>query len=303
MLREGRTRIIGALAISAVLIGGVLLLEHRTDTAPTPPVAAVALSGERARDVRATQPTLDTDGDGYPDWEEELRGTDPFTPTTLKTASSTDEGEPYEPPTTLTGRFAEDFLEGLITESAGRELTDEEKVAFAADAAADLAKAVPDKLYTRADLRIVADTSTTARREYGNTVGSILIAHNVESDSELEILKQALSSNNPELLAQLTTIANAYGRIVRDLAATPAPTSLAKEHLDLVNTFSIIETGIRAMGTTFDDPLKSLLRIQRYQEDAAGLFYAIDNLRAALEKSGIAYTSDEPGIVLFSLRP
>lgn len=305
IFREGRTRIVGALAVGAVLIGGVLLLEHRTEVTTQAPVAAVALSGERTRDVRATQPTLDTDGDGYPDWEEELRGTDPFTPTTLETASTTPDGdvEPYEPPTTLTGRFAEEFLKGLIEESAGRDLTDEEKVAFAANAASELAKAVPDKLYTRADLHIVSDNTQAAHRTYGNTVSSVLIEHNVESDQELEILELALSSNDASVLEQLTPVANAYAAMVRDLVAHPVPAALTKEHLDLINTLSIIETDIRAMQATFDDPLQSLLRIRRYQEDAAGLFYALDNLRIALEKSGVAYTSSESGIVLFSLRP
>lgn len=298
---ETGVRVGGAVAIGAVLIGGVLLLEHRAP-AQSAPVAAVAVAG-KSDDVRETRPTLDSDGDGYPDWEEELRGTDPRAYTTVEVPTTTAADDAYEPPTTLTGQFAEEFLEDFIRTSAGRELTAEEQAEFVEQSVGQVIAQTADEFYTRADLLIVSDSNVIDLHAYGNAVANALAENSIGNEPELDILNRAVASDDPSTLDALDPIAAAYSGMVTDLLALPVPRTLAKEHLDLINALSAIETDIRAMRITFDDPLASLVRVQRYPDDALGLVYALDNIRTALEVRGVAYTSNEAGVFLFSLRP
>ncbi len=305
---ESVFRVGGALLFGGVLVLGAFMFGHESAATSTAgqPAAIRAVDA----DVRTALRSVDTDGDGIPDWEEELRGTDPHTPTILEeeTATTTTEAgasaaEPYESPSTLTDQFAEEFLEEVVRQSAGRELTKEEQTRLVTESISSLVQSGSDRLYTRADVTLHGRNDLAAFREYGNSVSAIIERHSLNNEHELAILQRAVDTDNAAVLREIAPIEAAYRNMLRDLLALPAPSDMAKAHIDLANTFSIIANGLDIMQRAFDDPLAALVRAKRYPDDAAGLFYALDNIRMALEAKGIVYTNDEPGIFLFSLRP
>lgn len=294
---ESVVRVGGALAIGAVLLVGALSLRTAPEAAATPASVTVA-----AQDVRTVIESIDTDGDGYPDWEEMLRGTDPRTHTTvMATATSTDEA--YVPPDTLTGQFAERFFEDLVRTSAGRELSEEEQIALVNESISTLATQVIPELYTRADIQIVSTNTLADHRTYGNAVAEILLRNSIQNENELVIMERAATNDDPRELATLEPIANAYADMVADMLTLTTPSAFAQEQVNLLNMLALIESDIRAMRHTESDPLNALVHTQRYPDDATGLYHALDALRTKLESAGIAYTSGEPGMFLFSLRP
>lgn len=297
---EWNIRVGGALVLGTALVGGALYVQSRPTTASPQTASVITIA---SADVRSPQPTIDTDGDGYPDWEEVLRGTDPLTFTAPNEILTTPEDtEPYNP-TTVTDKFSQQFLEDLIRASAGRTLSEEEKVQFVQTSTEKLVAETSDDLFTQADFTITRSNSPADYRAYGNLLAEKILNNSIQNENELLILQRAVKNEDPEVLVALEPIATAYKGMQSALMDIPVPSGLAKEHSDLVNTLVMIHTDIVAMRHSFEDPIGALVRIQRYQDDAEGLFYAFDNIRTKLEASGIAYASDESGIFLFSLRP
>lgn len=297
---ESTVRVGGAILFGAVLIGGAFFMQGRSTDMPQE-AATIVTRG----DVRTTQQTTDRDGDGIPDWEEALRGTDPDTFTTIAEATTTEATAEtiYTPPETLTDRFAQDFLEDIIRTGAGREMSQEEQAALVENALGTLSVNTKTPLYTQADITITRDNSLAALRQYGNVVAEILEHRSVPTENELVLLYRATTEENAEPLETLGTVRDAYQHMAQDLLKTPAPSNLARVHVDLINALTVLGDNVAAMAQTLEDPLRALVHARRHPDDATNLFYALDNVRTELERRGVVYTQEEPGIFLFSLRP
>ncbi len=77
---------------------------------------------------------------------------------------------------------------------------------------------------------------------------------------------------------------------------------MVKEHLDLINTFHAIHKDIEAMSAAIDDPAFALLRLKRYEDDASGLGYAMQNMFFALDDYAHLFKVTDPAtlFVIFS---
>lgn len=296
-----------AVVLGAVLLGGAFYYRtaHSTENAVTAEQVAVALV------PRVYQDTKDSDNDGLKDWEEELIGLDPDVPDTVETTETignTDDEESPEAeeiPDTVTAQFARDFFEDYIGANTfgGGNLTEEQQASLISSSVSSLTHEVADDFLTHADIQTTSEIGLPALREYGNTVGSIVLSNPGAEENELTILNRALANEDTEELQKLEVTLTAYENLVSQVRAIPAPAVLAKQHLDLLNALIAIRNDIDAMYHAFDDPLPALLRIKRYEDDTRGLYQAIDNMRTKFEQTGVIYTQDEPGIFFFSLRP
>jgi hypothetical protein len=247
------------------------------------------------------QPAFDSDEDGLPDWKETLLGTDPHKYTVLDTPTSTSSTTPdsYTSPTSLTGRFAQYFFEDMARSGAGKTMTEEDKMALVSKSVTALTSEIKNVLYTQAEIKSVARNDAIALHIYGNDIGDIVVKNPVKNENELVILGRAVTGNNPKELEALGPIEHAYTVMLSDLLALETPSNLAKQHVDLINALSMVHTDIVAMQHVFDDPLGTLVLVKRYQDDITGLYYALHNIRAALETSDVVYTNEESGLYLF----
>lgn len=282
-------RIGSALMFGAVLVGGAFVWSTQKNNAETNTLAVAYTPVENT-----TRSNPDSDGDGVYDWEEDLAELKP------RVASSSAQ---YEVPETVTGQFALRFFEDYVRTSGGREIDAQTQAAFVENAARELASATQYETFQTADIQTHTDTSFSAIREYGNEAASAIQRHSRDNESEAVILARALDQEDPEILKDLAPIKTAYGNMVRDLQAVVAPRTLASAHLDLLNALKAIENDIDAMQQAFADPLYAMPYIERYQTDAANLYYAIDAVRTKLEAHEITYTQEEAGAFFFSLRP
>ena len=295
-------RVGGAIVVGGALVGLAFFAQDRSsaDEIANMPALVVARG-----DVRTVQETQDTDGDGIPNWEEALNGTDPnvYTKRTVSTATPATTTEPYTPPTTLTDKFSQQFLENIIRTSAGEEMTAEDKAKIVNDSVNQLSEQITDTFYTQADIKSVSQNDLASLREYGNALGDTITKNAVQKGSVLTFLGQALQDNNPEELAGLKPIEQTYAGIVKNLLLLETPSSFAQKHIDLITALSLIQSDLAGMQQVFSDPLNSLVRIRRYQDDAKNLIITVNNIRETLEANNIVYTSGEPGIFLCSLQP
>lgn len=253
---------------------------------PTNPDSGLVVTTRTSQD-RTFITTTDTDNDGIPDWQEALHRTEPIA---IEAASSS-----YEIPDTLTDTFAIQFFQEMVrAENYGAFGSNPEELAeFATDQFSDKAK---DVLYGTSDIILKKDTSKTAAREYANTMAQIVIDYSIPADypNEIQILRRAYDTNNPDVLDELDILIAGYKGMVERSLATPVPTAYVKEHLDLINVYKAVLTDLEAMKLAFSDPLFTMVRLKRYEEDAATLSIVALNLYKQLLLDGVTFAATDP---------
>ena len=133
---------------------------------------------------------------------------------------------------------------------------------MAIEAMDGLEQKAEDKLYTEHDIKTHADNGQESLRVYGNAIANILISNNPSGTrSELEILEQALASEDEVVLAELDPIIAGYKGMNKGLLNLIVPTQVAGAHLDLINVIEAVTNDIIAMREVFTDPLLSLIHI------------------------------------------
>jgi hypothetical protein len=286
---KGSIRLGGAVALGIAVIAVAFMMRaaHTDDQ-----------TGELVVAESATRPYIeakDSNNDGIMDWEEQL-GRRVIGSVDDLGAESTSTAV-YTEPTTLTDKFARSFFEDYIR-AKDTTAFQESQEAFLLTSIDAIEDDTQMALYTRHDINATVD-SESAIREYGNRVSEIVTVHSVKNDNEANILARALDQNDPEILKQLEPTRDAYEKVLRDTLLVPTPHSLVDEQLDLVNTYQAILTDIIAMERAFTDPLYTLARMKRYEDDALGLLYAYINILKATDEAGIIYANDEPGVFLY----
>lgn len=212
----------------------------------------------------------DKDGNGVPDWQDNLLGEDSIV--IEENASST-----YKKPTTVTGRFGVSFFEDMLRSKMygvfGK--TNEELASTSAD---KLRREAIDELFSEDDITLFDTADSLVLKAYGNQVATILTSHPNEGESELFILQEYLRYENKETLTKLEPIALAYTTMVKDLLEMQVPTKYTKQHLDLLNALNAVREDVRGMQKIDEDAMYSLLRTKRYEDDVLGMGNAVKNL-------------------------
>ena len=284
---KGIVRIGGALGVGVVIILGALVANSVGNETPA---GAVVVSKAPERQYIASQ---DSDGDGVKDWEENLQGKVFETIETPTSTSFANVVEPYEPPTTFTGKFSEaffqDYLQGKID---GEDFSDPS--AFVGNAVTAIEQNTQSRKHSRNEFKIVSD-SPEAIRAYGNTFAEIMNSSVVSVENEAVILQKALTANDPVLLEKLTPIRDAYTSYISQALVMEVPESFALLHVTALNAFESILTDVEAMQLAFTDPLYALARTKGYEADATALYDSLQKINQKLSENGVTYTNDEPG--------
>lgn len=288
-------RILGAFIVGSGLIGLSYFAAATTDQSAAPNVATGVVAGEAPG--RSYIEIADTDNNGIPDWRENLKSlrTIPFS----TQASSTDD---YVIPDTLTAQFAIELFQDTVRKDAYAPFgsTPEDIMAKAEQ---KIQAAAADKLYTRQDIKISSDNSAASLKNYGNKVAEIAQINGIASDIENEavITEKAVRQGDPELLAPLATIANSYKNMRDSMLDLPVPQEAVSSHLNLINTYNALLIDIEGMQVAFEDPLYAMTRIKRYEDDATGLYNALNNLYGQLREGGVRYdqTDIAPSVFYF----
>ncbi len=281
---DSQKRIAGAFLVGATLVAVTFVMGGRT-VPPSPSGSLSATVVER----EYVKPT-DSNGDGVPNWQEELLQEDTIV---VPAASST-----YKEPNTVTGKFAlrffEDFVRSNMYGAFGKS-----KEEIAQQSAQVLIDQAVDELLTEKDITHFDTDSTQALRVYANQVALILTAHPNTNDNEAIILQDYLRYGKPERLKEIEPIALAYTTIVKNLLETQVPQAYVKQHLDLLNALNAVREDVRGMQKIEDDPMYTLVRFKRYPDDVLGMSNAISNLFNALYlEGGVRFDVGDPVLKL-----
>jgi hypothetical protein len=282
---SNKVRIAGAVGLGVIIIAVAFGMSDR----------GIANQGALVIAAPARSPieVADVDQNGTPDWEQHL-AENVFATVAVPSSSSTAQAEPYTPPTTLTGKFSEAFIQDYLQgKMNGVDFSD--PTAFTNTAVAAIERNTQSVRHTTADIAAIVPTTQESARAYGNTLQEIAIKHSLPGENEMIILKRALDQKDPEILEALTPIERGYARIIRDTLLVPVPDALVIQHIAILDAYEGILADILAAEKAFDDPLLTLARTRDYDVHASALLYAYASLAQTLVKMGVVYSSNEPG--------
>lgn len=261
----------------------------------TPAAAESALYiSETAAPARTPLTVGDRDDNGIEDWQEPFLTAAPV----LLNTSTTD----YVRDNTVTEQVSISLMEGILTSrTMGNGSDPLPKDVLLQQSTRQALASTQDRVYSEGDISIINDQDPALVREYANAVANILSTNNIPSlRNEVLILEDATKTKDTKYFDQLRQKGDAFAKNRDMLLTLPVPTNLAKEHLALITSFNILSNNLYAMTEIESDPLKSLLRIRRHQEDGAALAFTMQAIYLKLAKYPTLFTNDDPALI-FSL--
>jgi len=238
----------------------------------------------------------DNDQNGIEDWRDTFVTNEPIVLPQTE--------EPYEPPDTLTGQMGVNFVENYLRAKTygpfGR--SQEEVIENTVDV---LAEQTAHELYDTPDISIIREWDDEDILTYANTLALAITNNNKAeiTEGELFILYDIVTNENSNRLGELEALADTYQQMRDTTLNIPVPAFLVKEHLDLINTYHAIHKDIEAMTLANDDPAFALMRIKRYEDDAAGLGFALENMYQALVPYASLVKPSDPALLFVVFSP
>ncbi|OGG67667.1 hypothetical protein A3H77_00235 [Candidatus Kaiserbacteria bacterium RIFCSPLOWO2_02_FULL_56_11] len=319
-------RILAALLLAGGLVAGAYLTAVST---AHPPLAAASTETELLEAIA----TKDSDGDGLPDWEEYLYGTDSnkidtrglglpdgeavarglivpevvvdLPPPSGSQSAVSDLGVPSPAPGSLTAAFARNFFALYLSakQQKGGALSEEDTAAIAKQAVSQLSGSIATtpEFKTMNDLA-VAGTGPEALRAFAALAEAVLTAHTIDAaQSELLYLGDIIHEGDASAIPHLLAIAEGYRKIAAGLSVLPVPQELAGSVLAFVNAMARIGTIASDFARVEGDPLSTMLALSQYPETVLALGNALIEIHDSYRSGGVSFTAGEAGATFVNL--
>lgn len=309
--------------ISVLLVSGAYYLAKNGSG---PNVAQASTETELLKQIA----TKDSDGDGLPDWEEALYGTDPHNPDTfhlgmtdgeavakglivpkaqnnLPSASTTPSNTLSSSGTpagaaegTLTDTFARQFFTLYVAAKAnngGNNLSSDQVSALASQALTQLQQTIsptPD-FKTASDLT-VSGSGPDALRAFAASAEKVIATNSTaDTESELQYLGDVVQKNNTSALTRIQVLSSSYHNTAAGLAALPVPTELASADLALINAFARIGNEASDFARVNTDPLTTMLALEQYVQTVPKMTGAFHSLNTVYAQENVTFKATDPG--------
>lgn len=289
----------------ATLVFGIGLWMRQTPK--TPPLAANSPAAQPAEEPQGDR---DSDRDGLPDWQEALYGSDmEKTDSDGDGALDGDEVRSGRDPSkkgpndqlAVIPNFAtsSDDALGLKQEFYAQFLKNNGDI-LRETTIRELVGQIDPRMfgyrYNIVDLNITASNDKEALRAYGSAFGALIDTYTKKNGkNELEILRSAIPQKDSAALAELQLPAVNYRNFVADLRKIRVPSTAAKDHLAIVNSYDVVSRSLVAMIQLFRNPIIGQAAYQAYMKQTYHLIGAYSGIGTLLFKNGIVYQHGEPG--------
>ena len=226
----------------------------------------------------------DSDGDGVPDWEESLWGTDPKNPATFqgisdktyieskkKELNGNKDTGPDSGNLTETEKFAREFFSTYVAMKTSGQTDDTTINNFSSYLGDNIANPILTDRYTEANLTI--DNSNNGAGDSKKYFSELKKIFDTYRDSgigeELSIMDTGLASGGDlgeDSVTRLSTIANLYKDFTEKASKIPVPKNLVTYDLKMLNDGN--NTGISVLNMTkiSTDPIIGLGGVTQYQK-------------------------------------
>ena len=228
----------------------------------------------------------DTDGDGTPDGKEVALGRNPLVkgPNDLIVVKKVAVASTTPEKLTATDVFARDFFTqyaklnksgvAVTTDNAGQIATDYLKNAPL--------PTINAKQYETTDLTLT-DSNTATLRSYNDAITAVFAKYwPSDKTSEMTILQEAFSNNNPKALSGLTSIIAAYQNTLNNSLTLAIPKLAAGGHLNVLNALSNYIQTLKMIQNAFIDPVSGLVGLNSFQDNQSNLIVSTADLKIYL---------------------
>lgn len=259
--------------------------------------------------LKVGSPTLtdliqrDTDGDGIPDWEEALWGTDPHKKVTfndmpdatyienkkkeLKIESSVNETKLTE-----TEKFAREFFTSYSAMKSSGQIDNNTINNFSDTLGQKIVDPTLIDRYTNTDVKINSNDNPASEQGYYLDMKNLFKNYQKAGiGNELDIISAGIGSDpaggvvsDPNQYAKLSTIADAYQNFAKKTMELSVPQSLVEYHLRIANSANNTGISVLNMGKIVADPIVGLSGLSQYQKYSDSLVKAVADLEAFLLK-------------------
>jgi hypothetical protein len=309
-----KSGIVGALVIAGVLIGGAYFFSSN----PSAFLSAQIANAQSTQQLLQSYSQKDSDGDGLPDWEEALYGTDPNNPhsfsptltdgqavaeglikpkfeTTAASASSTDLATQVPgidaASGSLTDEFAQQFFGQYISQQTGDTDTQPSDADIDTYAQQAMQQFVSDNIqkdpYTLSQVN-VSGSGSDALVSYSAADESVFDANTVNSSkNELEYFSDAVEKNDTAIAPQLMEV--------------QVPSEMQYAHLELANSVSRLGVDITNMSMFSTDPLRGYIGFSEYQTDVNSFGQALTDINKVYVSEQVTVPDGSAGSSFYDL--
>jgi hypothetical protein len=313
-----------SLVVAVIVIGGAWVISGHHY-----PSFGVA-NAESSDELLKAYAAKDTDGDGLPDWEEALYGTNPndahsvrpnltdaeavaqglvtphyadavATTTTAESLAGEVPGDAAKPGS-LTDQFAQQFFDNYVSTRGGSVPSADDMQSFVANAVTQLQAAqVRTDAFSAADMK-VSGSGADALTEFAANADAAFAANTVQLPyDELTYFSDAVDKNDSTALANVKAIGAAYTGTAAALARASVPQELADSDLALVNAMARLGATITDLSTVNDDPIRAMLGLSNYPGDATALVQALAKAKAVYDQENVSIQSPASGWSFYHL--
>lgn len=295
-MRQSNNTIIGALAVGIAITGGAYLAKNFGNPtnryAPEPGTESTLVATIPTRQPIAE---VDTNNDGIPDWREQVLSSAQIITANASTSYST--------PDTLTAQVAVGFFQNYVNARGYGAFgaTPEEVIEDTVD---QLGTYASDTMLDSRDVQIGTDDSPQAIRIYANAMALAISEYGVEGlEGEVPVLQGIVQQGDFSRLSEIETIARIYKNTLEKSKQITVPPILLKEHLDILNIYNALYNDALGMTQIQKDPVATLIRLKRFEDDSQGAALAFQNLYLALEPYGSVFKENDPALRFVIFNP
>lgn len=279
----------------------------------------------------------DSDGDGLPNWEEALYGTDPNVVDTFRLGMADGEavakglivpkaiadipaaaadtsinyaaiGLPKPTEGTLTDIFAKNFFTLYLSAkraNGGADLTNDQTNALAGQAMGQLSQMVaPASDFKKAADIKVSGSGPDALRVYAAASEAVILAHIPQpqpSKNQIQYLQGYLNNGDRSALDTLRAMAAFYRDAAIGLSAIAAPGEMAATHLSLINAFARAGGEIRDFSRIDSDPFAAMFALGQHPQTIAALTAAFTDVARIFAAANIVLVPGTKGATFVNL--
>lgn len=261
--------------------------------------AAIAASADTSSIQDLIQ--KDSDGDGVPDWEEALWGTDPNNKETNKGVADADwiaqrkkdlaasgdlqAGAPAGQNLTETQKFSREFFATVTALKQSGNLDDA--------AVSNISNVLGDKIknsdladnYTVIDIKKTYDVTKESQANFYETMKQAYLKYRDQGiGDEFDSVDPDAGTTDAATLAK---IGQAYQDFSKDAQNLKVPSNLVQNELDIINSAYNTGQAVKNLAKMADDPLVGLTGLSQYQKYSEQFVNSSEDLRTYLIDSGI----------------
>jgi hypothetical protein len=217
----------------------------------------------------------DTDGDGTPDGEEVKSGRDPLRVNTSQNPARPDDYIATSTPmadgslpsagahANLTADFTRTFFRQPLAQmlAGGQADIDTKSVERYADRLQGKSVLADAPRFLMADIKIDPQSDDQTIRQYLASIKTIFNALNARGRNEMDVVAEALTSQDYSELVEIASYPDAYQRAIMSARSLTVPKELTEYHLTLLNYLGKFKRSTELLQQMETDPVLGILTI------------------------------------------